>query len=69
LIRDMGLLLSGADDRRLANADLKPQLQALNRSFDRDRTIRAFETVDCALTALDRNASSKIVADWLAVNL
>ena len=67
LIRDMGLLLSRADDRALANADLKPQLQALLRSFDGDRTLRAFAAVDRALSALDRNASPKIVADWLAL--
>jgi DNA polymerase-3 subunit delta' len=69
LIRDMGLLLSRADNRTLANADLEPQLQALIRSFDGHRTIRAFETVDRALSALDRNASPKIVADWLALNI
>jgi len=69
LIRDMGLLLSRADDRAIANADLKPQLQALLRWFDGDRTVRAFETVDRALSALDRNASPKIVADWLAINI
>jgi hypothetical protein len=69
LIRDMGLLLSSADERALANADLRPQLQALLRSFDGDRTIRAFETVDRALSALDRNASPKIVADWLALTI
>jgi DNA polymerase III subunit delta' len=69
LIRDMGLLQSSADERALANADLKPQLQALLRSFDGDRTIRAFETVDRALSALDRNASPKIVADWLALTI
>jgi hypothetical protein len=65
----MGLLLSRADDRALANADLKPELEALVRSYDGDRTIHAFETVDRALAALDRNASPKIVADWLALTL
>ncbi len=69
MIRDMGLLLSRADDGALANADLKPQLQSLLRSFDGDRTIKAFATVDEALSALDRNASPKIVADWLALNI
>ena len=69
LIRDLGLLLSRADDRTLANVDLKPQLQSLLRSFDADRTIEAFETVDRSLDALDRNASPKIVADWVALNL
>ena len=69
LIRDLGLLFSRADDRALANADLKPQLEALVRSFDGDRALAAFDTVDRALLALDRNASPKIVADWVALNL
>ena len=69
LIRDLGLLQSQADERTLANGDLKPQLQALLRSFDGDRTVRAFDTVDRALAALDRNASPKIVADWLALTI
>jgi len=69
LIRDLGLLHSRADERALANADLKPRLQGLLRSYDGDRTLRAFATVDRALWALDRNASPKIVADWLALNI
>jgi DNA polymerase-3 subunit delta' len=69
LVRDMGLLLSRADDSALANADLKPELQSLLRSFDGDRTLKAFATVDEALSALDRNASPKIVADWLALSI
>jgi DNA polymerase-3 subunit delta' len=69
LIRDLGLLQSQADDRTLANADLKPQLQSLLRSFDGDRTLHAFSVVDRALWALDRNASPKIVADWVALNI
>ncbi len=69
LLRDIGLLNARADDRALANADLKPQLQALLRSYDGDRALHAFSAVDRALWALDRNASPKIVADWLALNI
>jgi DNA polymerase-3 subunit delta' len=69
LLRDLGLLLSRADNRALANADLKPRLQPLLRSFDSDRAIRAFSAVDRALAALERNASPKIVADWVALQL
>jgi DNA polymerase-3 subunit delta' len=69
LLRDLGVLLAHADDRTLANADLRPQLESLTRSYDGDRTLRAFAVVDRALWALDRNASPKIVADWLALNL
>jgi DNA polymerase-3 subunit delta' len=69
LVRDLGLLHSRADERALANADLKPRLQGLLPSYDGDRALRAFATVDRALWALDRNASPKIVADWLALNI
>jgi DNA polymerase-3 subunit delta' len=69
LIRDLGLLAARADERALANADLKPQLQSLLRSYDGDRALRAFGVVDRALDAIDRNASPKIVADWVALNL
>ena len=69
MLRDMGLMLSQADERALANADLAPQLRALLRSFDAERTVEAFAAVDRALSALDRSASPKIVADWLALNL
>lgn len=69
LIRDLGLLSSRGDERSLANADLRPQLQSLLRSYDGARALRAFAAVDRALSALDRNASPKIVADWLALNI
>ncbi|HEX6463908.1 MAG TPA: DNA polymerase III subunit delta' [Vicinamibacterales bacterium] len=69
LLRDMSVLASRADQHVLANADLKPQLQALLRAFDAGRTVRAFTAVDRALAAIDRNGSPKIVADWLALQL
>jgi DNA polymerase-3 subunit delta' len=69
MLRDIGVLLSRADERRLANADLEPTLHGLLRSFDGDRALRAFFAVDRALSALDRNASPKIVADWLAFQI
>jgi DNA polymerase III subunit delta' len=69
LIRDLGLLGARADDRTLANGDLKPQLQSLLKSYDADRALRAYAVVDRGLDALGRNASPKIVADWLALNL
>ena len=69
MLRDLGILLSRADERVLANADMKSGLQRLIASFDGDRTVRAFSAVDRALSALDRNASPKIVADWLAFQI
>ena len=52
-----------------AVADLKAELSRLLKSFDGERTLRAFAAVERALAALDRNASPKIVADWLALSM
>ncbi len=38
-------------------------------AFDGERVSRAFAAIDRALEAIDRNASPKIVADWLAFQL
>jgi DNA polymerase-3 subunit delta' len=69
MLRDIGVLLSHADERSLANGDLKPVLARLLPAFDADRALDAFAAVDRALQALDRNASPKIVADWVAFQL
>jgi DNA polymerase-3 subunit delta' len=69
LLRDIGLIGAQGDAAVLANADLTPQLRAIAGAFDGDRTVRAYASVDQALTALERNASPKIVADWLVLQL
>jgi len=69
LIRDIGLLVDRAGEGLLANADLLPALESLARAYDSDRVIRAFTAVDRALGAVERNASPKIVADWVAFQL
>jgi DNA polymerase-3 subunit delta' len=69
LLRDLGILSTRSDAGALANADLEPLLQGLVPAFDRARLVRAFTAVDRALGALDRNASPKIVADWLVLQL
>jgi len=66
MLRDIGVLLSHADERSLANGDLQPVLARLLPAFDAGRALDAFAAVDRALQALDRNASPKIVADWVA---
>jgi DNA polymerase III subunit delta' len=66
VLRDLGVLQAQAADRMLAHGDLKPALQRLLPAFEGDRAVRAFSAVEKALDALDRNASPKIVADWLA---
>ena len=69
MLRDLGLLSAQGDAAPLANADLAPQLRALAGAFDSDRAVRAYASVDQALTALERNASPKVVADWLVLQL
>jgi DNA polymerase III subunit delta' len=69
LLRDISILSVGADARVLANTDIRGTLDALSRTFDAERAASAHTAVDEALTALDRNASPKVVADWLAVHL
>jgi len=67
LLRDIGALHSGVGDEALANADLKKALASASRAFDVDRAVAAFAAVDRAIAALERNASPKIVADWIAL--
>jgi len=72
MIRDLaviGVQPAAVGGDVLANADLREPLVRLSRSFDRDRVSRAFAAIDRALEAIDRNASPKIVADWLAFQL
>lgn len=69
MLRDLEILLARAEDRPLANADLQPGLARLAPAFDGGRAVRAFSSVDQALAALDRNASPKIVADWIALQI
>jgi DNA polymerase-3 subunit delta' len=69
LLRDLGILAIRADPAALANADLQAELGRLSASYDSERSLRAFTAVDKALGALERNASPKIVADWLVLQL
>ena len=68
LIRDAELLAADADRGALANPDVVSELDRLS-AFQGDRGLRAFEALDRALTALERNASVKIVADWVSLQL
>ena len=70
LLRDMTVLTTRAPDAALVNLDLRADLEPLARRYDRDRLGRAFSAVGRSLVALERhNASSKIVVDWLALQL
>ena len=69
LLRDVEVLATGADERTLANADVRPALERLTAAYRGERGTRAFAAVDRALFALQRNAGVKLVADWLVLQL
>jgi len=68
LIRDLGVLAAGSPGP-LANADLEGSLRRLAPAFDGRRLANAFGIIVEAQDALSRNASPKIVADWVAVTI
>ena len=68
LLRDLGALATGSS-AGLVNMDLQGSLGRIADRFDAGRTVRAFGAVDEALLALDKNASPKIVADWIVLQL
>jgi DNA polymerase-3 subunit delta' len=69
LLRDVEVLATAADDRTLANPDVRPALDRLSEAYRGPRGVRAFGAVDRALVALERNAGVKVVADWLVLQL
>jgi DNA polymerase-3 subunit delta' len=69
LLRDVGALGASGDPAALANADMRPALEALVPAYDSRRLTAAFAAVRSGLEALERNASPKVVADWVAMHL
>jgi len=69
LLRDVAVLATGADERVIANADVRPALERLATTYQGERGTRAFAAIDRALFALERNAGVKLVADWLVLQL
>jgi DNA polymerase-3 subunit delta' len=68
LLRDVELVATRKDPRGVANPDMMPAIEAM-RGYRGERGVRAFAAVDQALLALERNAGTKIVADWLMMRL
>jgi DNA polymerase-3 subunit delta' len=68
LVRDLGALAARRPDM-VQNSDVADDLRALSPRFDLARVTRAYATLARAESALDRNASPKIVADWIALEL
>lgn len=67
MLRDLGIAATG--DGALVNQDMADLLTRIARAFPPERLIQAFGIVARAQHSLDRNASAKIVADWVAVGL
>ncbi len=62
-------LIASQASTPLANVDLDAPLRELASGFDAERVDAAYASIVRARQALDRNASPKIVADWLAVRI
>jgi DNA polymerase-3 subunit delta' len=73
LLRDLAAISArtgdAADDPALVNRDAKPSLDRLAPAYPGDRAVKAFDAVDRALEAIERNAGVKVVADWLVLQL
>jgi DNA polymerase-3 subunit delta' len=69
MLRDMEAINSDADANVLANPVVSRELRSLAPRYAGDRARDAFAAVDRALAALERNAGTKVVADWLAVTI
>jgi DNA polymerase III subunit delta' len=69
MLRDLELLNSGADRSVLANPVIADELATVARGYGGDRARDAFAVVDRAIMALDRNAGTKVVSEWVAVQL
>ncbi len=68
LLRDAELVAAGGRGELLANPDVQPAVERLSE-YRGERGVRAFAAIGEALTAIERNAGVKLVADWLVVNL
>jgi DNA polymerase-3 subunit delta' len=69
MLRDIELLNTSADAHALANAAIADDIASLTRNYGGGRAREAFAAVDRAITALERNAGTKVVSEWLALQL
>jgi DNA polymerase-3 subunit delta' len=68
LLRDLSAI-GASSALPLAHADLAGDLSGLVSAFGTERVLSAFAAVEAADDALGRNASPKLVADWIAVTI
>jgi hypothetical protein len=69
MLRDIDLIGSGGDASLLANPIVADELESLTKGYSGDRARAAFAAVDRAIAALERNAGTKLVSEWVAVQL
>ena len=69
MLRDIELLNAGADPRLLANPSHRDRLHRIARAYTGERARASYTAVDEAVVAVNRNAGTKVVADWLAAHL
>ena len=69
LTRDLAVVHAGADRRTLANGDAVETVDRLAAQLPAAAARKAFATIDRGLSALGRNAGTKLVAEWVAVEL
>ena len=67
-LRDLGVMATRSS-AQLDNSDCESELKKLSTTFDVGRVTRGYDALERADVALGRNASPKIVADWVAVNV
>jgi DNA polymerase-3 subunit delta' len=68
LLRDLGALAAGGA-QSLANVDLDEDLRTLSASYSLPRVAAGFDAITRAQENLDRSASPKVVADWVALTI
>lgn len=69
MLRDLEVLNARADPSTLANVGLREELERVRARFQGARARDAFLAVDQALVALERNAGTKLVAEWVSLQL
>jgi len=69
LVRDLQVCASQANGDLIVNRDLSAELDRLTGVFDQARLTHGFSAIARGLRALEGNASPKVVADWVALQL
>jgi DNA polymerase-3 subunit delta' len=69
MLRDIELLNTDASSTTLANPVAANDLETLARRYTGSRARDAFVAVDRALAAVERNAGTKVVSEWLALHV